>query len=89
MLLPHIYKFFFLLGRYLVHLPYAIVVYYVVFEVAEDGKPNIVLRGDESPLDASSKTCSTAEHLEDVKADISLNIGEKRKRTDYRYHFYV
>ncbi|KAJ8436546.1 hypothetical protein Cgig2_031487 [Carnegiea gigantea] len=51
--------------------------------VAEDGKPNIVLRGDESPLDASSKTFSTAEHLEDVKADIALNLGEKRKRTDY------
>lgn len=53
--------------------------------VAEDGKPNIVLRGDESPFDASSKSLSTAEHLEDVKADIALNLGEKRKRTDYSF----
>jgi len=47
-----------------------------------------VLRGDESPLDTSSKKFPTAESLEDVKADIDPKLSEKRKRTDYRYHFY-
>jgi len=60
----------------------------IVFEVSEDEKPNIVLRGDESPLDTSNKKFPTAESLEDVKADIDPKLGEKRKRTDYRYHFY-